>query len=166
MLQSLLIALLVERKRASEIFFAMHRGHRRILSSGSVFSTSIYEFIFSIFIREQHEDLIKQIKKICHIHFKEFSLPGSCNDDSNDGSWGVDVGDSLQGECCNEHNDDGSSEEQHDHRVKSQNDRGYRENEHVSQQELYSESDGCSEGQMDSNKEANVPSNAKNPFKG
>ena len=28
------------------------------------------EFIFSIFIREQHEDSIKQIKKICHIHFK------------------------------------------------------------------------------------------------
>ena len=29
------------------------------------------EFIFSIFIREQHEDSIKQIKKICHIHFKD-----------------------------------------------------------------------------------------------
>ena len=34
------------------------------------------EFIFSIFIREQHEDSIKQIKKICHIHFK-FKLPKS-----------------------------------------------------------------------------------------
>ena len=72
MLQSLLIALLVERKRASEIFFAMHRGHRRILSSGSVFSTSIYEFIFSIFIREQHEDLIKQIKK--NLSYNSLSL--------------------------------------------------------------------------------------------
>ena len=71
-----------------------------------------------------------------------------------------------RGECHNEHNDDGSSEEHHDHRGGSQKDRSYRENERVLQQELYSESDSVSEGQMDSNKEANVSSNAKNPFKG
>ena len=43
-LQSLLIALLVERIRASEIFFAMHRAHHRILARGLVFSTSIHEW--------------------------------------------------------------------------------------------------------------------------
>ena len=32
------------------------------------------EFIFSIFIREKHEDSIKEIKKICHIHFKYINM--------------------------------------------------------------------------------------------
>ena len=41
-LQSLVITLLVERIRASEVFFAMHRAHHRILSRGPVFSTSIH----------------------------------------------------------------------------------------------------------------------------
>ena len=39
---------LVERIRASEIFFPMHRAHHRILARGQVFSTSIHEWnIFS-----------------------------------------------------------------------------------------------------------------------
>ena len=95
-----------------------------------------------------------------------FHIPGSSNDDSNDGSWDVDVGYSPQGEGYDEHNDDGSSEEQHVHRGGSQEDRGYGENEDVSQQELYSESDGGSEGQMNQTKKQMYRLTSKIPLRG
>ena len=30
----------------------------------------IGNFLFGFFLREEHEDVIKQIKKVCHIYFK------------------------------------------------------------------------------------------------
>ena len=43
-----------------DVFVRLKQGEEKLIAN----------LIFLIFIREQHEDSIKQIKKICHIHFK------------------------------------------------------------------------------------------------